>query len=242
MSTLVLRLAAPLQSWGVDSRFTERATNRAPTKSGIIGLLAAAQGRRRTDPIEDLLELVMATRIDQPGELLRDFHTAHHQVTGTPMPLSDRFYWSDAVFTAYVGGPQSLVEALRDAIQDPAFPLYLGRRACTPMFPLLLGCEPTDDVAHMVATTPWQASKRHQRSIKESSLSLSVQADASIYPTLAARRQLRDVPLSFSPERRDYSSRAVVDLMVRVSNPCAPVETADAGHDPFSALEVESWS
>ena len=55
MTVLLLRLAGPLQSWGVKSRFTVRATELAPTKSGIIGMLAAAVGRRRTDPIEDLL-------------------------------------------------------------------------------------------------------------------------------------------------------------------------------------------
>ena len=51
MTVLLLRLAGPLQSWGVKSRFTVRATELAPTKSGIIGMLAAAVGRRRTDPI-----------------------------------------------------------------------------------------------------------------------------------------------------------------------------------------------
>ena len=44
MTVLLLRLAGPLQSWGVKSRFTVRATELAPTKSGIIGMLAAAVG------------------------------------------------------------------------------------------------------------------------------------------------------------------------------------------------------
>ena len=42
MATLLLRLAAPLQAWGADSKFETRKTNREPTKSGVIGLLAAA--------------------------------------------------------------------------------------------------------------------------------------------------------------------------------------------------------
>ena len=49
MATLLLRLAAPLQSWGADSKFETRKTNREPTKSGVIGLLAAALGLRRDD-------------------------------------------------------------------------------------------------------------------------------------------------------------------------------------------------
>ena len=71
--SLVLRLAGPLQSWGGQSQFNRRDTLGEPTKSGITGLLAAAQGRRRQDPIEDLLALRLGVRTDQPGSLLRDY-------------------------------------------------------------------------------------------------------------------------------------------------------------------------
>ena len=47
MATLLLRLAAPLQAWGADSKFETRKTGREPTKSGVVGLLAAALGLRR---------------------------------------------------------------------------------------------------------------------------------------------------------------------------------------------------
>lgn len=129
MSVLALRLAGPLQSWGSSSRFTRRMTEDVPTKSGIIGLLAAAQGRRRSDPIEDLTGLQLAVRVDQSGELLRDFHTAHHLTSGEAMPLTHRFYRTDSVFLACIGGPQPMLEGLHEALQDPAFPLYLGRRS-----------------------------------------------------------------------------------------------------------------
>ena len=42
MSVLLLQLAGPLQSWGAASRFARRSTENAPTKSGLVGLLAAA--------------------------------------------------------------------------------------------------------------------------------------------------------------------------------------------------------
>ena len=54
MTALLLRLAGPLQAWGAKSRFTVRATELAPTKSGVIGMLAAAVGRTRTAPIQEL--------------------------------------------------------------------------------------------------------------------------------------------------------------------------------------------
>lgn len=56
MATLLLRLAAPLQAWGADSKFETRKTGREPTKSGVIGLLAAALGLRR-DEREALLRI-----------------------------------------------------------------------------------------------------------------------------------------------------------------------------------------
>ena len=71
----MLRLAGPLQSWGGHSQFNRRDTSSEPTKSGILGLLAAAQGRRRQDPIEDLLTLRLGVRTDPAGSLLRDYHT-----------------------------------------------------------------------------------------------------------------------------------------------------------------------
>src|ERR1700704_1897677 len=113
MSTVALRLAGPLQSWGSGSRFVRRSTDSAPTKSGIIGLVAAAKGIRRTDPLEQLLGLRLGVRVDQPGQLLRDFQTArrpergrHGELTWKALPLSYRYYLADAVFLAVLEGEQ----------------------------------------------------------------------------------------------------------------------------------------
>jgi CRISPR system Cascade subunit CasD len=165
-ASLVLRLAGPLQSWGSASQFNRRETSGEPTKGGIIGLLAAAQGRRRADPIEDLLDLSLAVRTDQPGTLLRDYHTVSdyrgvpllsasvrergkdkgRQTPATaPGPtrfkythVTQRFYLQDAVFVAVVAGAPDLLGDLAAALRRPAFPLALGRRACVPTQPLLL--------------------------------------------------------------------------------------------------------
>ena len=104
MTVLLLRLAGPLQAWGVKSRFTVRSTELAPTRSGIIGLVSAAVGRRRTDPIEDLLSLRFGVRKDQPGRVIRDFHTARSLDGKESMPLSNRYYLADAVFLAGIEG------------------------------------------------------------------------------------------------------------------------------------------
>ncbi len=76
MATLLLRCVAPLQAWDTQSRFGVRTTGREPSKSGIVGLLCAALGRPRWQPIDDLAALKMAVRVDKEGHVLRDFHTA----------------------------------------------------------------------------------------------------------------------------------------------------------------------
>ncbi|MEV4467880.1 type I-E CRISPR-associated protein Cas5/CasD [Micromonospora echinofusca] len=155
--SLVLRLAGPLQSWGARGQFNWRDTQNEPTKSGILGLLAAACGYRRQDPIDELLGLSLGVRTDQPGSLLRDYHTvsdhrgrpllsAAVNAKGAQKPTSpaklthvtQRYYLQDAVFVAAVSGPTSLLLALVDALRAPAFPLALGRRSCPPALPLLL--------------------------------------------------------------------------------------------------------
>ena len=67
MAVLLIRLAGPMQSWGDSSRFARRTTRREPTKSGVVGLLASALGRTREDPVEDLAQLELAIRVEQPG-------------------------------------------------------------------------------------------------------------------------------------------------------------------------------
>src|SRR3954463_10414355 len=104
MSVLLLKLAGPLQSWGSSSRFARRGTDTAPTKSGVIGLLAAAKGIRRTEPLTELLGLEFGVRLDQPGQILRDFQTARSLDGRDSAPLTYRFYLSDAVFLAAVHG------------------------------------------------------------------------------------------------------------------------------------------
>lgn len=237
MSVLMLRLAGPLQSWGAASRFTRRATEEAPTKSGLIGLLAAAEGRRRSDPIEDLIGLHLAVRVDQRGTLLRDFHTAHHQVSGSSMPLTERFYWADAVFTAFLEGPRPLLEGLGEALADPSYPLYLGRRSCVPEGRIVLGIEDVP-VAEAVQTCPWQAGAVVKRRTRQPTVRVAVQADSSIYPELPPYRELNDVPISFSPEHRQYRSRMVVSTHVVLTTDLEKSPESPA-HDPFTALGGE---
>ena len=124
MNTLLLRLTAPLQAWGSDSRFETRRTGREPSKSGVIGLLAAALGRSRADSINDLCQLQFGVRVDQEGQLLRDFHTAH-QGEKTAY-VTERYYLCDAVFLVGLASEdEELLQTLERALHAPVYPLFL---------------------------------------------------------------------------------------------------------------------
>ena len=235
MTVLLLRLAGPLQSWGVKSRFTVRATELAPTKSGIIGMLAAAVGRRRTDPIEDLLSLRFGVRKDQPGRVIRDFHTARTLDGKESMPLSDRYYLADAVFLAGIEGDTALLEGLDEALRHPFFPLYLGRRSCPPTHPVSLGLREAG-LLDALRAEPWLASEWFRRRRRDG-LNAEILIDQEAVPTeerAGDARGSRDVPLSFDSRRRDYSFREVERLMVPVH--ASGADTADA-HDPMADVE-----
>ncbi|AYF78364.1 type I-E CRISPR-associated protein Cas5/CasD [Nocardia yunnanensis] len=95
-STLLIRLAGPLQAWGTLSKFKHRDTDPdRPTKSGVIGLLAAADGHDRSEtdpdypdalPLKTLAGLRFGVRADRPGVLVRDYHT----VGGGRFPIRPR--------------------------------------------------------------------------------------------------------------------------------------------------------
>lgn len=217
MTTLLLTLSAPLQAWGDSSRFVERRTRREPTKSGVLGLLAAALGRRRTDPIEDLVGLGFGVRTDQPGTLTRDFQTAIDWRTGKSMPLSHRYYLADAVFVAAVEGDPSLIDGLVEGLRRPTFPLYLGRRSCPPAGPMALATVEAP-LAEALKGSAWKASSWYRRR-QGRSVRLSIVRDTR--PDERAQESIRDAPVSFDPLHRQYGWRDVVHDFVDVQNPDA---------------------
>ena len=167
---LLFQLYGPLQAWGEIAVGEMRHTLGVPTRSGVLGLLAAALGIRR-DQTDRFLALEnsygLALRIDAPGRLLRDFHTVQ-----TPKPpkkrvlhtrreelaveqlggslktiLSTRDYLTDARFVVCLWqrteGREEAPYALQDlaqALEHPAFVLFLGRKSCSPALPLHPRC------------------------------------------------------------------------------------------------------
>ena len=222
MATLLLRLAAPLQAWGADSKFETRKTNREPTKSGVIGLLAAALGIRRDEPekLEPLTRLRFGVRVEQEGRLLVDYHIAK-------VPEADRsyvtyrHYLEDAVFLVGLESEDAaLLQELEAALKHPAFPLYLGRRSCPPTLPLCLGMRP--------AALP--ETLQEEPVLGEQMTPTRILLDAA--PQEPGTALQKDVPISFSPRYRKYGYRSVREVRT-----AQKIREADAAqHDPFREL------
>lgn len=169
MATLLLRLAGPMQAWGTTSRFDERDSQLEPSKSGVLGLICAALGRDRAEPVDDLAALHMAVRVDREGVLMRDYQTATGVLLASGKAdlkrtvISPRYYLADAVFLVGLEGEQGLLESIQQALQAPVWPLALGRKAMVPSLPVWL----TDGVRakgliETLNTWPRIASSQHE--------------------------------------------------------------------------------
>ena len=209
--TLLLTLAGPQQAWGSRSRFATRGTERAPTRSGVLGLVAAALGMDRTDPLDRLVAIRFGVRVDQPGTVERDFQTSRTLDGKTSMPLSQRYYLADAVFVVGLqSDDEALLEEIRTAIRRPHYPLFLGRRAFPPAGPVPVAIV-DGDLREALAAAPWQASPRRQR---EGASSLEILVDAT--PGEPADMSLEDDPISFDPRRRRHGWRDIRILPVPI--------------------------
>jgi len=126
-----------------------------PTKSGVIGLVACALGLAVADDaaVRELSDsLRFGVRVDGAGRLLRDYHTVSGGVRSAKGPIkitaasgeietvvSNRYYLADASFLAALQGPEETIARVADALQNPVWPPFLGRRSCPPSLPPFAG-------------------------------------------------------------------------------------------------------
>lgn len=164
MDYLLFRLYGPMASWGDISVGEYRPTFVHPTKSAIVGILAAALGIRRDeeDRQKELAESCeMAVRMDAEGVLLRDYHTIQVAPSGSARNknifdtrseelsgpkenlktiLSTRDYRCDALFTICIWYSEATrsysLRELCDKLKCPVYTLYLGRKSCPVSLPL----------------------------------------------------------------------------------------------------------
>jgi CRISPR system Cascade subunit CasD len=237
---LALWLEGPLQSWGERARWTVRDTATEPTKSGVVGLLAACLGwgPDRDREIAELAQsVVLGVRVDRPGRALVDYHTVgggqpptgvmsaagvvkRNAATKEPeVVVSRRVYLADASFLAVLGGPPDLLDRLAAALGDPVWPPFLGRKSCPPALPLLPERLMAADLEEALTRPPARLRLRTgERPPERLRAVIEFQPGDEVDRT-GLRSIRQDVPLSFV--RRRYGARTVRETTVAVEPPSA---------------------
>lgn len=179
---LTFLAAAPLASFGDVAPGERRGSAGRPTRSGLLGLVAAALGLERGD--RAALTAVtegygLACAVLPQARPLLDYHTvqtpkgpdlnrfakaqgrrpatrAEELGAGRPDTLlSRRDYWCDVVVLAALWarpGAPYELSALAQALNRPRFALYLGRKSCPLMLPLNPRVDDADDAVAAIGT------------------------------------------------------------------------------------------
>ena len=206
-----------MQSWGSMSRHRQRDTGIEPSKSGVVGLLAAALGRGRDQPIDDLAGLRMGVRIDREGLVASDYHTVGGSAKVAADLITLRHYLADASFLVALEGDRAFLESIHLALRRPRWALFLGRRAFVPSAPVAM---PDDepwgpgvreaDLESALRGYPWRWADERPDRDRPARLRLVLEV-----PFGESVRQ--DVPLSFHPDRRSFATRTVTTSWLPVS-------------------------
>lgn len=183
MRHLILNLEAPLMAFGGETIDNYGVSRWFPSSSMLTGLLANALGWRRTEHRrhqELQNRLVFAARIDREpphGLLLRDFQTAQlakndrgwttrgvpegregGYVTYRSPHLRHRDYLADARVTAAVRlrseGEVPDIDEVAEALDEPARPLFIGRKPCLPSSRILIGIREAPSVLAALLAHP----------------------------------------------------------------------------------------
>ena len=158
---LLFRLYGSMASWGEIAMGETRHTASYPSKSAIIGMIAAALGIRRDEEEKQRVlaqHYAMAVEVLTQGALLRDYHTTQapdsvgdfwYRTRRDELLLgkkrirgaiqSSREYRTDALAVVAVkalpGAPHGL-HCIKKHLKKPKFHLYLGRKSCPLAAPL----------------------------------------------------------------------------------------------------------
>lgn len=202
-ATLLMRLRAPLMSFGDSSRFGTRDTRMEPTKSAVVALLCCAVGRPRHESVADLASLRMIVRVDQEGTLLSDYQVTHDIITSSAKnystTVSDRHYLADADFLVALEGDAAFLRHLDAALQSPVWQMAAGRKAFPFSRPVRVPNGVVETAAERaIALHPCRHPGR-LRIVQEVPQSLDVR---------------RDVPLNF--EQRLFGSRCVATQYITI--------------------------
>lgn len=245
MKTILMKFQGPLQSYGTDSHFEVRHTDRHPSKGAVLGLIAAAMGIRReeTGKLKELESLQTAVRVDQIGQMSKDYQIASkYKKTGEfdRNYVTNRYYLEDAVFLVALEGEDGLIERIYAALERPYFQLFYGRRSCPVNYDFLLGIYEGEAI-NRLREYPWMAAEWYRkRRSKEEEVRLDIYADEECLPESRQKSLRRDQPVSFSQQSgRKHNLRFEAHESIWVSNSGYAAQEMLTNHDAFAELSEE---
>ena len=160
----------------------------------------------------------MGVRIDREGVLKKDFQTAQGVLTASGSSwndlISNRHYLADAAFLVGLQGPFDLLQGLHEALKNPVWPLYLGRKSYVPSDPPYLADGLVGGgnlreclLNYRLFIDPAEVSRRKEGAAKgrgDGRVRLVLESPT---PTREIRR---DRPVSFALGRRSFQERFLV--------------------------------
>lgn len=230
MKHLALYLRAPMQSWGASSKFDHRGTLDAPTRSGLLGMIAAACGIDKNDEELDRKWLARAAKLSisvlvfRRGDRMTDYQTVggnydrdnpwqKRMIPTTPngnprgTVVTRRDYLTDSVFGAVLSGDDVLVEEMATALDDPVWGVWFGRKSCIPTEPILTGIYGSDDEARGALSGRFRSSIERLRGKITGENDYSVKFDVLEATVDDVEYTLLDVPVSF--KKREFGARLI---------------------------------
>lgn len=164
MQYLPLQFSGILQYYASNDATTlsrTYSTNYVPTRAAVVGLIASAlgYGREELDKIKELYKILdIKYKTVRPGEVISDFQTVRPlksqnnymnvqkprnvfiQVDGKPKDddaiLKKVEYLQDAEFVVYLGSEEKELRTIFEALKNPQYALYFGKRSCVPNKPI----------------------------------------------------------------------------------------------------------
>ncbi len=213
---LIFKLEGVMQAWGGHTFEDRRPSELFPTRSGLLGLLAACLGIDRRDEARQqaLAESVAFTvRVDCPPLKMTDYHTVKNSrlnyasLKSAETIQTWREYLLDAKYTVAVGATEGAAVSLDDialALRKPVFTPFLGRRSCPlgrPLFEGMVEAESAKDALQSIAISRVNSDDRSPPDEPQSLTLYTEESEAS------ASLWLRDKPVT--GRRRQFAVRQV---------------------------------
>lgn len=198
-----------MQSWGTSSRFETRMSDYYPSKSGMIGIIAASLGYNRDEDekIQKLNDLDFAVRVDQEGVLKKDYHIARKVKPNGELErtyVTNRYYMEDAVFVVAISHENEVwIDEILQALKYPYFQLFMGRRSCPLPAHFILETSEEGPI-EALEKLDWQAASWYKK--KNKNYRADIYADKDLLPENPYTVR-NDRVVSFSQKERKFGPR-----------------------------------